>query len=349
MKITEMTDGTNVYGNFFVNDVKRCVDNKGGNYLAVVLQDSSGTMEGRKWSSTLEDEDIIVKGKVIYIEGKVNKYNKTLQLKIMEAAKVNEDEVDWAQFISTAPMDLKVMKAKLDAYVDSIQNNDVKMLVTKLLANFAKRFYVWPAAVRNHHDYISGLLYHSITMADMAVKVCSVYPQINRDVLLGGAIIHDLGKTVELSGVQSTAFTLEGKMLGHISIGQAELRKAAKELGMYAYDDLPEEEQVETHPLFRKKEVAVCMEHMILSHHGQPDFGSPVRPLTREAHVLAAIDDLDAKMNILDKAYASVEPGNSTAKLFNMDERYFYKPFYTVEPDRPAGLNVEQAFEELKK
>ena len=91
------------------------------------------------------------------------------------------------------------------------------------------------------------------------------------------------------------------------------------------------------------------MEHMILSHHGQPDFGSPVRPLTREAHVLAAIDDLDAKMNILDKAYASVEPGNSTAKLFNMDERYFYKPFYTVEPDRPAGLNVEQALEELKK
>lgn len=349
MKISEMNDGMSVYGNFFVNDCKRCLDNKGSAYLTVTLQDNSGIVEGRKWNSTPEDETILVKGKVVFIDGKVNRYNNSLQLKILSAERVKDDDIDWSSFIATAPMALSVMKDKLDAYIASIKNEDVRLLTEELLKSFAKRYYIWPAAVRNHHDYISGLLFHSITMADLAVKICNVYPQINRDVLLAGAIIHDLGKTVELSGAQATAFTLEGKLLGHISIGQAEVRKKAKELGMFAYDDLPEEERKESHPLYRKKEIAVIMEHMILSHHGQPDFGSPVRPLTREAFVLSMIDDLDAKMNILDKAYAPIEKGGSTAKLFNMDERYFYKPLYTEDNPGSIGMNAVEAKEELDK
>ena len=262
---------------------------------------------------------------------------------------VNEDEVNWGDFIAQAPVDLETLKAKLDAYIDSIENEDVKAITNKMMDIFLKRFLTWPAAVRNHHDYISGLLYHSITMADMALKVSEVYPQVNRDILLAGTIIHDLGKTVELSGAHATSFTLEGKLLGHISIGQAELRKAAKEIGMFAYDELPAAERKESHPLYRKKEIAIALEHMILSHHGQPDYGSPVRPLTREAFVLSVIDDLDAKMMILDKAYNGVELGASTAKLFNMDERYFYKPYYTVDAPRPAGISLEDEQEALKK
>ena len=348
MKISEMNDGLNVFANFLVNDVKRCLDNKGGAYLNVTLQDKTGTIEARKWNSTSEDEETILKGKVIFVEGKVNRYNNSLQLKIISAKRVDDNEIVWSEFVSSAPMELSIMKAKLDAYVASIRNDDVRYLTESLLDAFAKRLYIWPAAVRNHHDYISGLLYHSITMADMAIKVCEIYPQINRDVLLAGAIIHDLGKTVELSGTQGTSFTLEGKMLGHIPIGQAELRRVAKEIGMYAYDDLLDSEKSESHPLYKKKEIAVCMEHMILSHHGQPDFGSSVRPLTREALVLSMIDDLDAKMNILDKAYALVEKGNSTAKLFNMDERYFYKPLYTEEKVEPAGMKLEDALKSVK-
>ena len=349
MKISEMNDGMSVYGNFLINDCKRCVDNKGSAYLTVVLQDSSGIIEGRKWSSTEEDEAILVKGKVVFIDGKVNRYNNSLQLKILTAERVKEDDVKWSDFISSAPADLTEMKSKLDAYIASIENEDVRLLTEELVKTFAKRYYIWPAAVRNHHDYISGLLHHSITMADLALEVCRIYPQINRDVLLAGAIIHDLGKTVELSGVQATSFTLEGKLLGHISIGQAELRRAAKRLGMFDYDDLPDEVRNEKHPLYAKKEIAVCMEHMILSHHGQPDFGSPVRPLTREALALSMIDDLDAKMNILDKAYAPVEKGNSTAKLFNMDERYFYKPLYTQDASKPVGMGLQDVIDELKK
>ena len=341
MRISEMNDGMSIEGKFLVSDVKRCVDNKGSTYLTVNLQDSTGILEGRKWNSTEEDEQVFVKGKIVYVEGKVNRHNGVLQLKILEFERVKENDFDWAEFIQAAPISYKELKAKYNAYVDSIEDEDVKTLTKTLIASFSRRFFNWPAAVRNHHDYISGLLYHSLTMADTASKICEVYPQINRDILLSGALIHDIGKTIELSGVQGTSFTLEGKMLGHIAIGQAELRKAAKELGMYAYDDLPEEERTESHPLFRKKEIAVCMEHMILSHHGQPDFGSSVRPLTREALVLSMIDDLDAKMHILDKAYAPVEKGASTAKLFNMDERYFYKPYYTKDNPAPAGIRLE--------
>ena len=348
MKISEFDDGMEVFGNFLVADCKRCVDSKGSPYLNVVLQDSSGTIDAKRWTCTKEDEEMLVKGKVVYIKGRVNRHNLVLQFRINEIDYVNEDEVNWGEFIAKAPVSLATLQAKLDAYIDSIQDADVKAIVNKMMDVFGKRYLKWPAAVRNHHEFMHGLLYHSITMADMAVKVAAVYPSLNRDILLAGVLIHDLGKTIELSGVNATSFTLEGKLLGHISIGQAELRKAAKEIGMYEYDELPIQERKETHPLYHKKEIAVLLEHMILSHHGQPDFGSPVRPLTREAYVLSVIDDLDAKMTILDKAYLGVEKGASTAKLFNMDERYFYKPYYTEEGTAPAGTSLEQEKIDLK-
>ena len=144
-------------------------------------------------------------------------------------------------------------------------------------------------------------------MANVANKVCEIYPSLNRDILIGGILIHDIGKTIELSGPIATTFTIEGKLIGHISIMQAEVREACKELNI-------------------DPEIAAIMEHMVLSHHGKQEFGSPVTPLLREALVCSMIDDLDAKMGILDKALESVEPGESTIKLFNMDDRYFYKP-----------------------
>jgi 3'-5' exoribonuclease len=137
------------------------------------------------------------------------------------------------------------LEKKLDAYLDSLQNEDVAKLTRHIIAKFRAKYVDWPAAVRNHHNFVSGLLYHSLTMADLAEKVCQIYPSLNRDVLIAGTLIHDIGKTVELSGPVATQFTLEGKLLGHISIMQAEVRMAAKELGMTG-------------------EIPVIMEHMVL-------------------------------------------------------------------------------------
>jgi len=144
-------------------------------------------------------------------------------------------------------------------------------------------------------------------MADLGEAIVKLYPSVNRDMLMAGIILHDLGKTLELSGPIIPKYTLEGKLLGHISITHAEIQKTVDELQITG-------------------EVPVLLSHMVLSHHGKMEFGSPVLPLTREAYLLSAIDDIDAKMMMLDKAYDQTPEGEFTSRVYALDERSFYKP-----------------------
>ena len=146
-------------------------------------------------------------------------------------------------------------------------------------------------------------------MADLAEQVCKLYSKLNRDWVIAGALIHDLGKTIELSGPIATKYTIEGNLVGHISIMVAEIRMACKELKI-------------------EGEKLTLLEHMIASHHSKPEFGSPVPPLTREALALAMIDDFDAKMNIVDKAVENADLGSFTEKIFALDGRAYYVPSY---------------------
>ncbi|MCI2111759.1 MAG: HD domain-containing protein [Bacilli bacterium] len=308
--IAELKDGDKVTAPYLVVTVDKGVTSQSRNYLNVNLQDASGTMLGKKWDIEDGDADLFVPGQIVMISGEVNAYRGSLQMKIFSGSPVDQDNIDFTRFVPSAPVPKEELEKKLNAYVDSLTNGDVKKLTKHLIDKFHDSYVTYPAAVHNHHAFASGLLYHSLCMADHAEMVCKLYPTLNRDVLVAGALIHDLGKTIELSGPVATQFTLEGKLLGHISIMQAEVRIAAKELGMSG-------------------EIPLIMEHMVLSHHNQPDFGSPVPPETREALVLSMIDDMDAKMNILDKAYAPVKPGEWTGKIFTMDGHYFYKPLYS--------------------
>ena len=312
--IAELVDGDHVYGQFLVTNVTKGVTTGSKNYLTITFQDATGTMDGKRWDYAPEDPEIFVAGNIVDLEAEVIFYKDHLQMKVLGGRKLTSDQIDFARFVPSAPVARDVLIAKLDNYLASFKNEDVSKLTNYIVNKFRDKYLDWPAAVRNHHNFVSGLLFHSLTMADLAEKVCSIYPQINRDVLVAGALIHDLGKTIELSGPVATQFTLEGKLLGHISIMQAEVRKAAAELGM-------------------EGEIPTIMEHMVLSHHGIPEYGSAVMPLTREAVVLNMIDDMDAKMMILDKAYIGVAPGEFTNKIFTMDERYFYRPLYTEKKD----------------
>ncbi len=346
--ISQFKDGERRQADLLVLDCKKGVTSTQKAYLTLVFQDQSGTIEGKKWDFDPDDEAIFAKGEVVSVSFDVLKYRDSLQLKVYSGERVATNALDWSKFIPNAPVALGELRDKLQSYIDAISHPDVKALVEGMVAKFGKKYLEWPAAVRNHHNFVSGLLYHSITMADMALKLSEVYPQANRDILIGGCIVHDLGKTIELSGPNVTQYTLEGKLLGHISIGQAECREVAKKLGFYAYDDLPQSEQTIDNPLYAKKEIAVCFEHIILSHHGKQEFGSPVLPLTREAFIIALIDDLDAKMAILDKAYEGVEKGSFTGRLANMDDRYFYHPIYSKDEVRPSGIALERQKEDLK-
>jgi 3'-5' exoribonuclease len=310
-RIAELTDGEHINSQYLIVSVNKGVTSTSRSYLTITLQDSSGTMDAKKWDVDPDDSDIFVSGNIVAIEGEVISYKNALQMKIISGEKLPLEGVDFTRFVPSAPVAKATLVAKLNHYLDSFTNLDVKKLTTYLVNKFRSLYEDYPAAVRNHHAYASGLLYHSISMADDAEALCKLYPSLNRDVLVAGTLIHDIGKTLELSGPIATKFTLEGKLLGHISIMQAEVRIAAQELKM-------------------EGEIPTIMEHMVLSHHNRPEYGSPIPPETREAVALAMIDDFDAKMNILDKAYDGVAPGEWTQKVFTMDDRYFYNPLYNA-------------------
>ena len=175
-----------------------------------------------------------------------------------------------------------------------------------MMDKFGDKLFSYPAAVSIHHEYSSGLLMHSVTMADLAVTLCPIY-DCDHDLMVTGCLLHDMGKIIELEGPIVYKYSLEGKLLGHISIMCAEIRKAAEELKI-------------------QSEIPLLLEHMVLSHHGQQEFGSPVMPLTKEGLLLSIIDNLDSKMVVVNKALNDVEPGNFSNKVFPLDNRAFYKP-----------------------
>ena len=304
--ISEFTDHDRIEGQFLLGSVSKGVNTNGGSYFSVELRDASGQITAKKWDATLQDEEIFVTGNVISLIGETNRYKDALQLKILSAEVVPLDEIDVDRFVKAPPVSKNELIKKFNNYVNSIKNEDCQKLLKYMINKFDDKLYSYPAAVSIHHEYSSGLLMHSLSMADLASFLCPIY-DCDYDILITGCLLHDMGKIIELEGPIVYKYSLEGKLLGHISIMCAEIRKAAEDLKITS-------------------EVPLLLEHMILSHHGQPEFGSPVMPLTKEALLLSLIDNLDSKMVVVNKAIADIEPGNFSNKVFPLDNRSFYKP-----------------------
>ena len=228
------------------------------------------------------------------------------QLKVLTLNE-KQGEINLADFIKSAPISKEELLSGVLSYIEKIEYSDVKEIVNKIFDDKLDKISEYPAATRNHHDYYCGLLHHTLGMLKIAENICDLHSNVDRSMLYAGAILHDIGKTVEFSGAVLPKYTVEGKLIGHISIMSALVKETANKLG---YDN----------------ERVMLLQHMILSHHGNKEFGSPVLPLTKEAVILHFVDDLDSKMNILDKAYADVEEGNFTQRIIAMDGRAFYKP-----------------------
>jgi len=305
--INEFKDGDRIFAQLLVTNVTKGVTGNNLAYLTVTLQDKTGVVDGKKWDVVPEDADTYQIGNIVEVEGDVIFYRNSLQMKIIRGRKLDSSNVDATRFTMSAPVEQAILEKKLAKYLKSIVNPECSAIVHALVKQYYDKFVTYPAAVRNHHEYTNGLLYHTLCMADLADAIIPCYPSIDRDMLISGILLHDIGKTVELSGPIIPKYTIEGKLIGHISIMDSEIRRVASELKITG-------------------ETPYLLEHMILSHHGKQEFGSPVEPLTREALLLNIIDDLDAKMAILDKAYALTNEGEFTAKIFPLDERMFYKP-----------------------
>ena len=304
--IANFEDHEHVEGQFLLGNVSKGVNANGGAYLSVELRDASGSIVGKKWDATSEDEQLFVVGNVIQVVGETNKYKEQLQLKILSAELVPLEQIDVEKFVKAPPVAKETLIERFNAHVNSVKNEDCQKILKYMINKFGDKIYSYPAAVSIHHEYSSGLLMHSITMTDLAVYLCPVY-DCDHDLMVTGCLLHDLGKIIESEGPIVYKYSTEGKLLGHISIMVAELRKAADELKI-------------------KSETPLLLEHMVLSHHGQQEFGSPVMPLTKEALLLSLIDNLDSKMVVVNKAIADVDPGNFSNKVFSLDNRSFYKP-----------------------
>ena len=304
--ISEFTDHDHIEGQFLLGSVSKGVNTNGGSYFSLELRDASGTITAKKWDATLQDEELFVTGNVIEVVGETNRYKDALQLKVLSASLVALEDIDVQRFVKAPPIKKEELVKKFNNYVASIKNEDCQKLLQYMIKKYGDKIFSYPAAVSIHHEYSSGLLMHSITMADLASYLCPIY-EADYDLLITGCLLHDLGKIIELEGPIVYKYSTEGKLLGHISIMCAEIRKAAEELKLTS-------------------ETPLLLEHMVLSHHGQPDFGSPVMPLTKEALLLSLIDNLDSKMVVINKALMDVEPGNFSNKVFPLDNRAFYKP-----------------------
>ena len=306
MMIIDLHDHDHVEGQFLVGNVSKGVNANGASYLSMELRDASGQINAKKWDATPDDEKLFLAGNVVSIVAEANKYKEQLQLKVLSAELVPLEEIDVAKFVKAPPVSKEQLIKRFNAHVNSVKNEDCLKIINYMLDKYQDKIFSYPAAVSIHHEYSSGLLMHSITMADLANYLCPIY-DCDHDLMITGCLLHDIGKVIELEGPIVYKYSLEGKLLGHISIMCAEIRKAAEALEI-------------------KSEVPLLLEHMVLSHHGQQEFGSPVMPLTKEGLLLSLIDNLDSKMVVVNKALLEVEEGSFSNKVFPLDNRAFYKP-----------------------
>ena len=252
----------------------------GGQYLALTLADKTGTIEARMWEEFADAIAACSEGCYVKVQGQISKYNGKFQITLNKMRHAAENEIESADFVPTTLFDIDEMWSELRGYVSQFSNEDLKRLVFAFLDDeeIGAAFRVAPAAKVLHHAWIGGLLEHVLTLVRVCRGTATFYPEVDADLLVTGAILHDIGKIRELSWKSTFSYTLEGQMIGHISIAQGMLREKLKEIGAF-----PER-------------LRVLVEHMILSHHGRYEFGSPKLPMTPEAVLLSALDDLEAKM-----------------------------------------------------
>ena len=273
----------------------------------MTLQDATKAIDAKLWDVKSEIEKELHVGKVYEFELEINLYRNNLQAKVIRVFPLIQSELKMEDFIFNSPISKNDLRRNIADGINQINNENISKIVNGLLNHYENDVYEYPAAARIHHNFIGGLATHVSGMLKVGQALCEIYPSINRDYLLAGIILHDLGKIEEFTSPIITEYSPAGKLLGHISILDARLLEIGKELKLEDSEEL------------------LLLRHMVLSHHGKHEFGSPVLPETIEAEVLTYIDNIDAKIAVIEKAFEDIKEGEFTQKIFAMENRVFYK------------------------
>jgi len=288
--VKDLTPGESVLQYFEVRSRDQRKTRSGQDYLDLVLGDATGTVPAKMWSDSIRKwGNDFVPGTFVKVEGRVELYRERNQLVIEKIRSADVSEIpDISRLIRSPKEDPESLFEELTATAKSLKPEELAALVGAVLTENAESLKTFPAARMIHHAYKGGLVEHTVAVTRKVEAVLKLEPDIDRDIAVAGAILHDIGKTVELSPA-TRGRTIEGRLIGHVILGRDMIRDAAREAGLDAPTWLPE------------------LEHIVLSHHGETEFGAPVRPATREALLVHFIDNLDSKLKIMSEALQSVD------------------------------------------
>ena len=280
-ELNELSVGEEAILFLMVNKSEVKTAKNGRQYLNLELRDKSATLPAKVWDKFDALANDLSEGKVVKIAGMIEEFNNTPQIRIEKIRLANEsDNVETEDFLPKSKHPIDVMLDELKLVINSVQNPFLKELLDKIFeGENLKKFARTPAGKGWHHAYIHGLLEHTLEIAKICDLMCSFHPEIKRDILIGGALLHDFGKTEELTSEVSFDYSDKGKLIGHIMIGAMLVEKTASSI-----TDFPEDLKTQ-------------LVHLVLSHQGKLEFASPVEPKTLEAIVLYQADELSAKTN----------------------------------------------------
>ena len=281
----------------------------GDNFLNVTISDKTGTLKGVVWDNVNQIANGITSGDFAYVNGSVSEYKGALQVVIKKMEPFPSDRIDPSDFLPQTSRNIEDMFERLVKRANSITTDYLKALINAFFNDreFVNKFKTAPAAKKMHHAYIGGLLEHTVSMTSLADKIAGHYGGINRDLLLAGAILHDIGKIDEFDYQSKIDYSDKGRLLNHIVIG---IKMVDDKLS--GIDHFPEDQML-------------LLKHMIVSHHGTREFGSPEPPKTIEAVLLNYIDEIDSKVNAVRDFIASEDPDETWTSYHRLLERHFYK------------------------
>lgn len=281
--INELKPGQLVKDKFLLTKKILREKKDGGFFTQIELSDRTGTIEGIAWDNISNEFTNISSGDFVFITGNVNEYNERLQIVVNSIARVPEDEIQAEDFLNVVEEDIEKVINEIKEMLNKLTNQFLKNLIAQFLndSKFMEKFRKAPAAKKAHHASIGGLAVHTRNVMNLGIKTCEIFGFLNHDLLIAGSFLHDIGKIYEYTYNKKIDHSKEGRMLGHIVIGYEIISEKTKEI-----DNFP-------------NELKLKLLHMIISHHGELEYGSPILPVFPEALVLHFIDNLDSKLEMM--------------------------------------------------
>ena len=309
MNFTPIDNNGTVDGFCLIKSLDKKTSSKGDTYLDMTLSDAGGEINAKLWRYNPAAHGEYDVNELVKIRGVISQYNGNDQLKIDRIRKITpEDNVKTEDFVKSSDYSGEQMYDELYRIADSFEDEELKAIVTAILADNRLALLYWPAAFKLHHALRGGLLMHSLSIVRLAEGVCKVYPFVDRELLLAGAILHDIAKlsefTVADTGI-ATGYSNEGNLLGHLAMGAMVIDKYAEKLDI-------------------SRKTAMLLEHMVLSHHGEPEFGAAVRPMFIEAELLSELDLMDSRVYEMREAVAATNSEEFSSRIWAMDNRKLF-------------------------